>query len=229
MTASATPQVKLVKASASIRKAAADLKQYSSSLVLYHFKPDHKYTNTVWCKLTAFEWQVHIHSSESQFLLWILHHVTCICICNIPQSHICTSKTNYSTKSLVTRSAEGKHSELNLTRHKHSTAWCFQCLFQHCHSHPHLFPFKKATCHSIKNTRRDKAVYSIHKYPFKRATSVICHGGIWESLKWCKSDIWVMYVAMEGILILLREVGRLTTPPKRSSSLSLPACTRGCH
>lgn len=87
------------------------------------------------------------------------------------------------TESLVTRTAEGKHSKLNLTRHKHSTAWCFQCLFQHCHSHPHLFAFKKATCHSIKNTRRDKAVYSIHKYPFKRAVSVICHWGLLAELK----------------------------------------------
>jgi len=34
-----------------------------------------------------------------------------------------------------------------------------------------------------------------------------------------------MYVAVAGILILLSSnAGRLTNPPERSSSLSLPAC-----
>lgn len=33
------------------------------------------------------------------------------------------------TESLVTRTAEGKHSELNLTRHKHSTAGAFNVYF----------------------------------------------------------------------------------------------------
>lgn len=84
------------------------------------------------------------------------------------------------TESLVTRTAEGKHSELNLTRHKHSTAAAAFSVYSRIviHIHTSLPSKKKATCHSIKNTQRDKAVYSIHKYPFKRATSVICHWGL---------------------------------------------------
>lgn len=151
MTASATPQVKRVKASASISKATADLKQYSHSLVLFQSRRQ-ICTNkqNARFKLTAFEWQVHMHSSDF-LLLGASHHITwkwSQTINHIPQCRICTSKTNYSTKRNWVSGYQNRRGKTfrvksDKTQTFDGCCCCFQRLFQHCHSYPHLSPFKK--------------------------------------------------------------------------------------